>query len=163
MRYGKIVDGNMVFHKGNHVIVGTRRIGNPTEAQYAAASDGPWFPVVDAPPTTPAREGCHYEAGAYELVDGKYVRCYAELADPPPPPRVFSKLKIVAALMEAGVWAQVKAYITEAGLYDLYLAAQDFKEDNPYFLRGKAALQTALGWTDEQVEAVLAASIAEGA
>ena len=35
-------------------------------------------------------------------------------------------------------------------------AAQDFAEDDEYFTRGRAALQAALGWTDEQVEAVLA-------
>lgn len=70
-------------------------------------------------------------------------------------PRTFSKLKIVAALMEAGVWPQVKAFIEQQGLYDLYLAAQDFSEDNAYFIQGKAALQQSLGWTDEQVEAIL--------
>ena len=132
----------------------------PTAADYAAAG---YLAVIDAPPTTPAREGYHWEAGAYVLVDGKYVRQYAELADPPPAPRTFSKLKIVAALMEAGVWAQVKAYIEAAGLYDLYLAAQDFKEDNAYFTHGVAALKSQLGWDDAQVEAILAASIAEGA
>ena len=75
---------------------------------------------------------------------------------PPPPPRQFSKLKIVAALMGVGVWDTVKQYITDAGLYDLYLAAQDFAEDNEYFTQGKTALQAQLDWTDEQVEAILA-------
>ena len=45
--------------------------------------------------------------------------------------------------------------------YDEYLAAQDFKEDNPFFLVGKAALQAALGWTDEKVEALLSQCVAE--
>jgi hypothetical protein len=89
-------------------------------------------------------------------------REYVETGEPvdtmdrnPSAPRVFSKLKVVAALMKAGVWAQVKAWIEANGLYDLYLAAQEFAEDNEYFSQGKAALQSALGWTDEQVEAVL--------
>ena len=33
------------------------------------------------------------------------------------------------------------------------------EDDNEYFAQGKAALQAALGWTDEQVEAVLDASV----
>ena len=79
-----------------------------------------------------------------------------ELADvPPPPPRVFSKLRVVAALMDAGVWAQVKAWMEQNGLYDLYLAANEFAEDNAYFVTGRTQLQSALCWTDEQVEAVL--------
>ena len=41
------------------------------------------------------------------------------------------------------------------GLYDLYLAAQDFREDNEYFVRGKTALIEALSLTEEQVEAIL--------
>ena len=70
-------------------------------------------------------------------------------------PRRFSKLKVVAALMQAGVWPQVKQWIEANGLYDLYLAAQDFAEDNEYFTQGKAQLQAALGWTDAQVETLL--------
>lgn len=76
--------------------------------------------------------------------------------------RRFSKLKVVAALMEAGVWREVKDYIEGAGLYDLYLAAQDFREDNPYFVRGKAQLMTSLGWTEEQAEAILAQCVTGG-
>lgn len=70
-------------------------------------------------------------------------------------PRRFSKMLIVAALTREGVWPQVKSWIDAQGLTDLYLAAQDFAEDNAYFTQGKAAIQAALGWTSEQVEAVL--------
>jgi len=70
-------------------------------------------------------------------------------------PRRFSKMLIVAALMREGVWPQVKAWIDAQGLTDLYLAAQEFAEDNAWFAQGKAAIQAALGWTDAQVEALL--------
>lgn len=76
-------------------------------------------------------------------------------------PRTFSKMKCVVALKSVGVWAQVKEWIIAQDLYDEYLAAQDFREDNPYFLAGKAALQAALGWTDEQVEELLAQCLAD--
>ena len=69
--------------------------------------------------------------------------------------RRFSKLAIVAALQREGVWPQVKAWIEARGLTDLYLAAQDFAENNEYFTQGKAALKAELGWTDEKVEAIL--------
>lgn len=64
------------------------------------------------------------------------------------PPRTFSKLKCIEALMKEGVWSEVKKWIEDSGLYDLYLAAQDFKEDNEYFVIGKTQLQQKLGWDD---------------
>lgn len=70
-------------------------------------------------------------------------------------PRTFSKLQCVGALIKAGVWEDCKEWITKAGLYDLYLAAQNFREDNEWFVLGKAELAAKLGWTDEQIEAVL--------
>ena len=76
-------------------------------------------------------------------------------------PRTFSKMKVVAALTEEGVWEDVKAWIEGAGLYDIYLAAQDFAEDNEHFAQGKAQLQAALGWSDERVEALLAQCVTD--
>ena len=88
--------------------------------------------------------------------DCEYAQTEAEsAAQVIPAPRTFSKLRIVAALTTAGVWEQVKAYLEQVFLYDLFLAAQDFREDNGYFAQGRTQLQTALGWTDAQVEAVL--------
>ncbi len=77
--------------------------------------------------------------------------------------RVLSKLKIVVALTEMGVWPQVKAWIEERGLYDLYLAAQVFSEADPHFKEGLKTLQTALRLTDGQVETLLQRCLAEGA
>lgn len=76
-------------------------------------------------------------------------------------PRVFSKLKAVSVLMKAGYWERCKKYIEEAGLYDLYLAANEFGEDNEYFLQGRAKIQAELGLTDEQVESILSACVAD--
>ena len=60
------------------------------------------------------------------------------------------------------MWGSAKQLLIDRGFYDLFLAAQDFRSDNEYFKNGKAALQTALGWTDADVEEVLAASVKEG-
>ena len=74
----------------------------------------------------------------------------------PPPFRTFSKLRLVQALMSAGLWAQVKSWIEAQGLTDLYLAAQVFTDDDERFTRGLAALKAALGVSDEAADAILA-------
>ena len=160
-KFGRLENDALVYAPDT-VTVGGRKVYNPQAVHYRIAG---YLPVIYEMPETPPAEGWHYEPRGWELrpdssaPSGVY-RVYVEVQDPPPPPRTFSKLKCVAALTSAGVWTQVKAYIEQAGLYDLYLAAQDFREDNEYFTQGRAALQSALGWSDEQVETILAASVA---
>lgn len=148
-RYGTLID-NQLHPAPRAIRIGGAVVCNPTDAQYEQAG---YKRVVDTPPQTDA---AHYAVpvGWLELYD-HIEREYEVRAYPPPPPRTFSKLRIVAALTSAGVWDAVKQLLIERSLYDLFLAAQDFREDNEYFSQGKTALQTALGWTDEQVEAVL--------
>ena len=124
----------------------------PTEKDYRQMG---YLPVVDKPPREIPAEGYHWEPKDWEIANDTVCRFYVAVANPPAPPRTFSKLKCVAALMEAELWGAVKSYIESMGLYDLYLAAQDFREDNEYFVRGKAQLQQALSLTDEQIEAIL--------
>ena len=87
--------------------------------------------------------------------DGKIV-CRWKYRVPMKVPRVFSKLRAVEALMELGVWNEVKAWIEEQGLYDLYLAAVEFSEDDERFITGVSVLKEKLGLSDEQVESILA-------
>ena len=122
-----------------------------------------WYRLVETPMPT-ARDGYHYEFRfAYddESAPTAILKNWIEVENPPPGPRVFSKLKIVSALMSANLWTEAKAYIEGAGLYDLYLAAVTFREDNPYFKQGLTDLQDALGVPDVQVEEILAASVAD--
>lgn len=74
---------------------------------------------------------------------------------PPQAPRTFSKMKVVMALMKRNLWIQVKTFIEQAGLYDLYLAAQTFSEDNEYFSQALSTLKATLGVTEETVEEIL--------
>lgn len=129
-------------------------IVNPTAEQYASLRNA--YPKgADAPLPEP-QEGKVVEYGGYALgEDSKWHKQWVLVDAPPPPPRTFSKLRIVAALTNAGVWDAVKQLLSERGFYDLFLAAQDFREDNEYFTQGRTQLQTALKWTDEQVEAIL--------
>ena len=145
--------GRPVYFTGTIYIDG-KPVANPTREMYLAQGQKP-FLETKAPA---AKSGMHYVRSGWTEQQTAIVPKWRLVADPPPRPRTFSKLKIVAALKEAKVWDQVKAYIEQQGLYDLFLAAQDFSENNKFFVQGKAALQTALGWSDAQVEEVLAAA-----
>lgn len=107
-----------------------------------------------------------------EVPPGKrLVRCYRRTAEAVElryrledvPPRVFVTADLVEALMAEGIWTDVRAWIDSKGLLDLVLVTKEFGEDNANFKAGRAALQAALGWTDEEVEELLAKCVKEGA
>lgn len=98
---------------------------------------------------------------AYRLADdavGQYWFAKAVA----PTPRTISKMKIVGALVQAEAWAQVKAWMEAQGVYDIFLAANVLEEGEAFFSQGLAALKAQLGWTDEQVEALLEQCVADG-
>lgn len=72
------------------------------------------------------------------------------------PYRTFQTADLVKVLMEEGYWEATRAWIVEHGLLDLVLATKEFDETNANFVAGRAALQEALGLTDEQIEELLA-------
>lgn len=117
-------------------------------------------------------DGTTYTTGTIYLAHSADASRWREIPEseiPPPeerpqPPRTFSKYRLVAALMQADVWPQVKEWIESVpGAYDLYLAAEDISEDEPLLAQGIAAVKQLLGWTDEQVAAVLDAAVIGGA
>lgn len=119
-----------------------------------------WY-KLDTTPAPDTQDGYHAEPRyAYDSDETptRIVQSWEVVQDPPPPPRVFSKLRLVAALMDAGYWTQVKAFIEAQGLMDLYLAAQTFREDDPHFAPALAALKSQLAVTDEDVEKILSAA-----
>lgn len=133
----------------------TMLLGNPADfAKYLDA-----YPRgTDVQPETDKSH--HAVADGYELQNGAWVRKWRIEELPPPAPRVFSKLKITAALMKIEKWLPVRDYLVQSGLYDLYLAAQDFKEDDEYFVKGLAALKEQFGMTDKEVEEILKEGVA---
>ena len=72
------------------------------------------------------------------------------------PYRTFQTADLVKVLMEEGYWEAARAWIVEHGLLDLVLATKEFDETNANFVAGRAALQEAIGLTDEQIEELLA-------
>ena len=113
-----------------------------------------WFEVVANPPATYSNEYAAATGYVFDRALGTATRQY-EIRWREPQPVTYSKMRIVAALRDIGAWPQVKQWIIDQDLYDLYLAAQDVRSDNEYFAQGRAALQQALGLTDAQVEAIL--------
>lgn len=73
------------------------------------------------------------------------------------------------ALFKAGLLSQVDNFIDSQSITNeqgqtmplrrMYDTALTFSEDNEYFSQFKTALQAQLGLTNEQVEAILAASV----
>lgn len=134
-------------------------IANPSAEQNAALRDA--YPKGEDSPMPTPPEGKVVEYGGYELGDGDHLwhKQWAVVDAPTPLPRTFSKYRLVSALMAENVWPQVKAWIESVpDAYDLYLAAEDISEDEPLLKDGIAEVKKLLGWTDAQVEAVLAAS-----
>lgn len=154
MIYGKLTDGEIAYAPKCLTTAG-KVIFNPSAEQLAEAG---YKPVTDNPPETD--ETHEAVPTGWEETDSGIIRVYtiAELPPPPPPPpRVFSKMRIVQALQQAGLWAQVKAFLkNDEDLWDIWLVAQDLKEDDELFVSAFGALREQLGVEEAQVEQILA-------
>ena len=137
-----------------------RKVYNPKAVHCKIAG---YLPLSPDYPVDPP-QGKHYQRTDKIEPDGAGYRwVYRLVDDPPPPPRVFETADLVEALMEEGVWETARSWIVEQGMLDLVLATKEFDETNENFQAGRAALQEALGWTDEEVEELLAKCVKEGA
>lgn len=123
-----------------------------------------WYRLEETPAPEPM-EGYHFEARyAYDSAEAptRVVRSWAEVQDPPSPPRSLSKVRLMRALKARGLWLPVKAFIEASEDYaDEWTLSTTLDEDNALIVSAIAALKAQLGLTDEQVEAILAASVAE--
>lgn len=142
------------------LVINGRKVYNPKAVHCKIAG---YLPLSPDYPVDPP-QGHHYErTGKIEPDgDGGYRWTYRLVDDPPPPPRVFVTADLVEALEEEGLWEQAKAWIVEHGKLDLVYTTAEFDENNENFKAGKTALQTALGWTDEDVEELLSKCVKEG-
>ena len=77
------------------------------------------------------------------------------------PPRTFSKLRLINALMTRNLWPAVRDWLDATGYYDLFVAAQDFREDHPQFAAALAAARTRFSLPDSEIAALLAESAAD--
>ena len=164
-KYGKLVDGQIVYAPNTLDTEDGKKM-NPSEASYLAAG---WKKVADEPPAP--EDGCTVEVSGWTEGEDTLTKVYKQVAmpapqgggqggDTPPAPapvgkRIFSKLKLVAALKAADKWVLVKTWLEEKGYWDYYLAAQNFRESNQLFAEALASLKAYTGMSDDEVEAIL--------
>jgi len=158
-------DGSPVYAPLFSLVVNGVTVYNPKAVHYRAAG---YVPVVTAYPAEPASEGKHWEASGWEADSTSVRRTYTAVDNPPPPPRLFSKLKLYAALAQAGLWDALVAWLQSQAVegvnaYTAFDLAQELSEAHPLFASWYAAAKQVLGVTDEQAEAILAASVQGGA
>ena len=142
------------------VLIDGTTIVNPAAEQYASIRDA--YPKGEDAPMPGSQEGKVVEYGGYELGDDNLWHKRWILVDAPtPPPRVFDKYRLVNALMEAGVWERVKAWLqAREGAWDRIVMAPDISEGEPLFKDAIAAAKAGFGWTDGQVEEILSGALA---
>ena len=152
--YGKLVNGAIIYAPSS-LNTPAGLIVNPKRLSYLQAG---WKSIDLTPPSDPAPEGEEYAISGY-TEDGETIHAVYKLVPLVKPPRTFSKLRLINALMSRNLWPAVRDWLDASGYYDIFLAAQDFREDHPQFAAGLSAAKTRFGLTDDETAAILAESI----
>jgi len=165
--FGKLIDGAVTYAPRSLVIDG-REIWNPRAETYARAG---YLPVVEASPSDPPREGYHWAPDGWEEREGAIRRTWREEANPPPPPRRWTKLAIETALAQADMLDAMDAFLAQTTIVGKLTAARAFsrcdyiEEGYPDTEKWNALLDgaaVALGKTREEIDAFLDAIPTEG-
>ena len=158
--FGKLTGSELTYAPRSLVIDG-REIWNPRAETYAAAG---YLPVDTAEPSKPPREGYHYAPDGWEERDGAIRRVWREEANPPPPPRRWTRLSIKTALAKAqmldaarqflGATEIAAGYTAWEALTDCDYIEEGYPDDGRWgaILDGAAA---ALGKTRAEIDAFL--------
>ena len=62
--------------------------------------------------------------------------------------------------MSRNLWPAVRDWLDASGYYDLFVVAQDFREDHPQFAAALTTARTRFCVADSTVEAILSESVA---
>lgn len=166
--FGRLTEGKLTYAPSSLVIDG-RTILNPTAESYAAAGN---LPIYTSEPSEPAPEGFHYEPRGWEIFDddrspvARHIRRVWELgANPPPPPRRWSRLSMKTALATAGMLDAARAFLSATEIATGYTAWEALT-DCDYIEEGFGGAEKwnalldgaaqALGKTREEIDAFLA-------
>ena len=153
--YGKLVNGAVVYAPATlHTKCGV--ILSPKRLSYLQAG---WKHLDIQPPADPP-EGKEYRISGYTET-ATDIRPIFKLVPVVSPPRTFSKLRLINALMSRNLWPAVRDWLDATGYYDLFVAAQDFREDHPQFAAALAAIRTRFSLPDSEIAAILAESVAD--
>ena len=86
-----------------------------------------------------------------------WTKTTREVPDPEPQPVLYSKLKLIRAMKQAGIWTQVKAQIEASDYWDEFICAQELASNDPGFTAFVATMRGTLG--DDTINQMLEASI----
>ena len=153
--YGKLVNGAIIYAPSS-LNTPTGLIMNPKRLSYLQAG---WKFLDLQPPADPPPEGKEYVITGYTETDHD-IQANFKLVPLVTPPRTFSKLRLINALMTRNLWPAVRDWLDTSGYYDIFLAAQDFREDHPQFATALATAQSRFGLSDANVAAILAEALA---
>ena len=136
--------------------------GAPTEEDY---NDAGWYANAVQPPIVPEGMMVDTITYRYDEEENAVVADYT-FKEAPKPIRTFSKLKLYGALTQAGLWDTFEAWlktqtINGVNAYTAFSLAQDLNDANELFNGVVESAKTALGVSDEVVEMILQASIAD--
>ena len=144
------------------VIDGAQVVGDLPEPYLNSQN---WFRLTETPMPENPQDGYHAEPRyAYDSDETptRIIESWEVVQDEPPPPRTFSKLKLVEQAEKHGIADQVIVMLRDnALLYEKWSAASVLREDNESFKAGKALAKSMLGLSDELIESALAASVAD--
>ena len=86
-----------------------------------------------------------------------WTKTTREVPDPEPEPVLYSKLKLIRAMKQAGIWTQVKTQIEASDYWDEFICAQVLASNDPGFTAFVATMRGTLG--DDTINQMLEASI----
>lgn len=152
--YGKLVNGAIIYAPSS-LRTPAGLILNPKRLSYLQAG---WKFLDLQPPADPPPEGKEYTITGYAETDTD-IQANFKLVPLVKPPRTFSKLRLINALTMRNLWSAVRDWLDASGYYDIFLAAQDFREDHPQFAAALAAAQSRFGLSDADIATILAETV----
>ena len=119
-----------------------------------------YYPLRETPAPAPA-EGYHVEP-RYALDGGEVVQSWAQVENPHPPPRSFSKVRLMRALKARDLWAPVKGFIMSSETFaDEWELSTTLDENHELVKNAVGALRTQLEIPEQTIKEILAESVAE--
>ena len=71
------------------------------------------------------------------------------------PVKKYTQYKVIGMLMQIGKWEEVKAFLVEKNLYDLFIGAQYLATDDPVFFGAVKEMTKLLGLSQQEMDALL--------
>ena len=86
-----------------------------------------------------------------------WTKTTREVPDPAPQPQLYSKLKLIRAMKQAGIWTQVKTQIEASDYWDEFICAQELASNDPGVMAFVDSMKSVIG--NDTINQMLEASI----